>query len=119
GKRTVERNLKQALRAIANFHAHVMPVVCSLFAEPDLLAGYRESLNRHGKGPQRSMGRLRDYLRAEQELGRLRKDLNPGAAATILMSASFFRCFTEQFFEKAEPLEAFSSELIAVLVGAP
>jgi AcrR family transcriptional regulator len=115
GKNTVERNLQGALRAITEFHQHVIPVVCALFAEPDLLAAYRESLNSAGKGPHRSISRLSDYLRAEQQLGRIRSDLNAGATARILMSSCFFRSFTGQFFGKAEPFDAFAKGLLAAI----
>ena len=117
GKGSPERNLRNALRAVSDFHHRVTPVLCALFAEPDLLAAYRKSLNDQGKGPHGAIRRLREYIHAEQELGRLRKDLDPGVVARILMSSSFFRAFTEQFFGKAEPFDAFAKELITALVG--
>jgi AcrR family transcriptional regulator len=118
GRATPERNLHNALRAVSEFHHRVTPVLCALFAEPELLAAYRKSLNAEGKGPQRAIGRLRDYIRAEQDLGRLSKDLDAGLVARVLMSSSFFRSFTEQFFGRAEPFDSFSKELITALVGA-
>jgi hypothetical protein len=118
GKGSPERNLHKALRAVSEFHHRVTPTLCALFAEPELLAAYRKSLNAQGKGPHRSIRRLRDYVHAEQALGRLRKDIDADVVARILMSSSFFRSFTEQFFRRAEPFDGFSKQLITALVGA-
>ena len=52
GKSTPTQNLNKAFHAIFAFHQRVVPMLCGLFAEPELLAAYRESLTSRNKGPQ-------------------------------------------------------------------
>jgi len=117
GKATPRQNLEKALRAMFAFHQRVTPMVCALFADPELLAAYRKSLTDRNKGPHGGIARLRNYMQAEQELGRIRKGLDTQTAATILMSSSFFRSFVEQFTGRTEPFDPFSKGLLAEVLG--
>src|SRR6185437_12325994 len=74
GKATPRRNLEKALKAMFAFHTRVTPVLCALFADPDLLAAYRKSLTDRNKGPHGAISRLRNYIHAEQQLGRLPRE---------------------------------------------
>ena len=51
GKSTPQQNLGKALRAIYTFHERVIPMLCGLFADPELLIAYRKSLAGQNKGP--------------------------------------------------------------------
>src|SRR5215469_14693851 len=51
GHRSPQENLIAALGGVFKFHQHVVPASAGLFAEPELLSAYRNSLNRQGKGP--------------------------------------------------------------------
>jgi AcrR family transcriptional regulator len=122
GKGTPQRNLVKALEGIFLFHRRVTPMIAGLFAEPELLARYRKSLARSAKGPRRAISNLAEYIRREQGLGRIPSHVDPDLAATLLMSASFFRAFTEQFFDKpAGPPERvfFRQVIAAVTCGTP
>ena len=122
GKSTPQKNLEKALDGIFLFHRRVTPMIAGLFAEPALLARYRKSLTRSAKGPRRAISNLTDYIRREQGLGRIPSHVDAGLAATLLMSASFFRAFTEQFFGKpAGPSERlfFRQVIAAVTSGTP
>jgi AcrR family transcriptional regulator len=98
GRRTPRRNLETAMGGIFAFHRRVTPMLASLFAEPELLSAYRKSLTRAGKGPHRGTATLASYIRSEQALGRVDSKVDAEAAATLLMSASFFHAFGESFF---------------------
>ena len=71
GRSSAQANLATALLGIFKFHRRVVPGTAGLFAEPELLVAYRESLARQGKGPHLSMAALADYIAAEQDLGRI------------------------------------------------
>jgi AcrR family transcriptional regulator len=116
GRSTPQRNLMRALRAIFAFHERVIPMICGLFADPELLAAYRKSLTDQNKGPHGAISRVRRYIHAEQELGRIDKQIDAEIAATTLMASSFFRSFTGQFLGKDEPLEGFARRLVASLL---
>lgn len=121
GRGSAQGNLVQALDGIFKFHQRVVPASAGLFAEPELLAAYRNSLLRQGKGPHLSMRVLADYIRSEQRLGRINSHADAKHAARLIMSSSFFRAFSEQFF--GTPMQPawreFAKELIATAAPAP
>jgi len=93
GSGTPVENLLRAVKAIQTFHARVVPMLCSMFADEDLLAGFRDTLAVRQKGPQGAVGRLARYVRAEQALGRISETIDAEFAAAMLMAGSFFGAF--------------------------
>ena len=83
------------------FHQRVLPNTAALFAEPELLAAYRDSLARQKRGPHLSLAVLADYISAEQKLGRIEAKVDCKLAAYLLMAASFLRAFLEHFLGTA------------------
>jgi AcrR family transcriptional regulator len=116
GKYTPQKNLSMALSAIYRFHERIIPMLGSLFADPELLAAYRESLVRGKKGPRGGIGRLQRYISAEQELNRISSKIDPEVAATGLMAGSFFRAFMTQFFGESVPIDAALKKLVAAAI---
>ena len=117
GKATPQKNLDRALRAIFAFHQRVAPMLCALFADPMLLAAYRDSLLSRGKGPHGSIARLRKYIREEQKLDRVENKIDAELAATTLMASSFFRAFTDHFLGREESFNASSKSLVEFVLG--
>jgi AcrR family transcriptional regulator len=117
GMRTPQQNLSTALRAIFAFHERVVPMLCSLFADPQLLTAYRESLSTRNKGPHGAIARLQRYISAEQRLGRIHQSIDPETAATILMAGSFFKAFVSKFFGSPTPTPAVFTRLLAAAIG--
>ena len=117
GRSSPQENLVEALGGIFKFHERVVPGAAGLFAEPELLAAYRNSLRRQGKGPHLSMRVLEEYIRSEQELGRIASRVDAKLAACLIMSASFFRAFVQHFLGK--PMQPawneFAEQLIATV----
>jgi AcrR family transcriptional regulator len=103
GKSTPHQNLARAFRAIYGLQERVVPVLGSLFADPELLVAYRAALKGGKKPPHGPMGTLQRYIAAEQELGRLSKDLDSEMAATALVSTAFFGAFLGRFFGEPSP----------------
>jgi AcrR family transcriptional regulator len=116
GRSTPQQNLAKALRAIYSFHERVVPMLNSLFADPELLTAYRESLASRKKGPRGAIGRLQRYISAEQELNRIHPKLDPEIAATMLMASSFFKAFMTQFFAEPKPSDAVFKKLVAAII---
>ena len=115
GRNSPQANLATALRGVLKFHRRVLPATGGLFAEPELLAAYRESLARHGKGPHLSMAALADYVSAEQGSGRIASGVDAKLAAYLLMSSSFFRAFMEQF--SGRPMQPRWDQFVTQLVA--
>jgi len=99
GQGSPHENLVRVLDGIFKFHRRVVPATAGLFAEPQLLDAYRNSLKRQGKGPHLSLKVVEEYIRSEQQSGRIAAHVDANVAACLMMSASFFRAFVEQFFE--------------------
>jgi AcrR family transcriptional regulator len=121
GRSSAQANLATALLGIFKFHRRVVPGTAGLFAEPELLAAYRESLARQAKGPHLSMAALADYIATEQDLGRIDSGVEAELAAYLLMASSFFRAFMENFSGKAmQPSwNQFAKRLVAVVTPEP
>jgi hypothetical protein len=92
-------------------------MLCSLFADPQLLTAYRESLSTRNKGPHGAIARLQRYISAEQTLGRIHKSIDAETAATMLMAGSFFKAFVSKFFGRPTPTPAVFTRLVAAAVG--
>jgi AcrR family transcriptional regulator len=117
GTRTPQQNLAVGLRAIFAFHERVVPMLCGLFADPQLLTAYRESLTTRNKGPHGAIARLQKYISAEQKLGRIHKSIDAEIAATILMASSFFKAFVSKFFGVATPSAAAFKKIVAAAIA--
>jgi AcrR family transcriptional regulator len=115
GRGSPQANLTMALGGIFRFHQRATPLVAGLFADPALHAAYRASLARQGKGPHLSLKVLKDYIAAEQQLGRIDRRVDAKLAAYLLMSSSFFRAFSEEFF--GTPMRPSWSKLARQLVA--
>jgi AcrR family transcriptional regulator len=115
GRNTASANLVSAVNGIYRFQTRAAPLFAGLFAEPKLLAAYRKSLIAQNKGPHLSMGALANYIEAEQKLGRIDSHVDANLSASLLLSACFFRAFTEHFFAKSmQPSwETYAPQLVA------
>src|SRR5713101_4716730 len=69
GQNTVEKNLARVLESAFAFHFRMAPLVCSLFADQELLARVRNMMNERSMGAGRWTGVNTGYGRAEQQLG--------------------------------------------------
>jgi AcrR family transcriptional regulator len=103
GRNTPEENLEIAAKGMMAFQSRVIPMIAGLFAEREVLHKYRESLRTDDKGPHRATATIAHYLESEQQLGRLARDMDASTTANLLVSAIFFRSFTQQFFEAPAP----------------
>jgi AcrR family transcriptional regulator len=115
GKDTPQQNLESAVQGIFAFQQRVTPMLAGLFSEPELLNGYRQSLARGAKGPHKGIATLADYIRSEQALGRIDPKIDANTSAALLMSASFFRAFAENFFDQPmdPPSDLFFKQVVA------
>ena len=121
GQGSAQDNLTQAMEGIFKFHQRVVATTAGLFAEPQLLTAYRNSLKSQGKGPHLSMRMLAEYICSEQQLGRIDSRADADLAANLIMSSSFFRAFVQHFFGTSiDPAwREFAKELIATVAPAP
>lgn len=104
GQNTVQKNLERVLESAYHFHHRIASLVCSLFADRELLARVRGAMNERCIGPGRTASVLAAYLGAERRLGRVAARAVPEAAAQLLLAASFNKALYDHFYGvSAEP----------------
>jgi AcrR family transcriptional regulator len=97
GRAALEDVLEEVAGAALAFYGESFPMSVSVFSEPGLLARHREEMDRRDAGPQKANEALAAYLEAERDLGRVREDADPEAAAAMLLGACFQRAFLASF----------------------
>lgn len=105
GAGEVEKNLVTAIEGLLRFHEKVVVMLCSLVTEPELRVRFRERLGVQGRGPERGIGTLAEYIVEEQALGRISGDVDALDAARGLMAGAFFYVFTEALLGRGERLD--------------
>ena len=71
GTSTVTANLTTMVTEIERFYEASLPIAMSLFSDADLLSRHREAVRARGAGPEVITARMAEYLRGEQEAGRV------------------------------------------------
>lgn len=120
GKEPVEDVLREVARAAADFYEQGFPMAASLFSEPSLLDAHRAALRSRGAGPQAVGRAVATYLRAEQELGRINKNIHATTAAGLLLGACLERAFLGHFTdptEKRPSSDEFAGSLVDTLLN--
>jgi hypothetical protein len=119
GRGTVRGNLEKVGNGALAFMREIVPLVASLFAEPELLRAHREELRRRDEGPHLSMMAVENYIRAEQRLGRIEKRVNPKAVYALLYGACLHRIFISHFLGQTigPSDEVFIKQTVATMVN--
>jgi AcrR family transcriptional regulator len=89
GSGTVQENLAEVMQRALQFFGDVVPLMGSMFGDPQLLCRYQATFVGENGGPPHSVQAVVDYLRAEQRLGRVKVDADPEAATVILLGACY------------------------------
>lgn len=90
GRGTVEDNLADAAVQLAGLRDQIVPLELAMAADPELAAHRRKVLAAAGPSlPPGPPEALASYLAAEQQLGRVRADVDPNEAAGILLGVLF------------------------------
>ncbi|MGX1672345.1 TetR/AcrR family transcriptional regulator [Streptomyces sp. NPDC055400] len=119
GAKSVEENLTEIAREAALFYEQTFPMAASLYAEPQLKRRHEEALREMGAGPHRPIQGLDAYLRSEQEAGRVSRDADTYAAASLLLGACAQRAFAYDMApgrKPPQPLDEFAAGLARTLL---
>ena len=73
------------------------PMAVSIFGSPELLAEHRDSVRSRGFGPEGAVAIAAAQLAREQSTGRIRKDADVEAAASLLVGFAFHQAFLAVF----------------------
>ena len=105
GRGTVRETLEEAATNALAYYGEIVPMAASIFSEPALLVRHREGLHKRGAGPRMVNEALAAYLGAEERLGRVREDVDPEAAAAMLLGACYQRAFFRSYLGEDAPAE--------------
>ena len=100
GTRTVKTNLLWFARHADGVLDELVPLIAAAFGDPDLLATLREQMA-DADPAHIATAIVVDYLRAEQDLGRVGPNIDPAAAAGTIVSLCHDRAF--QRFLRGQP----------------
>jgi AcrR family transcriptional regulator len=93
GEGELEENLVEVMLAGLGFLRGAMPIWLALATDPALRKQYFRRLSDEGRGPHRAIDGIAAYLRAEQRLGRVRAEVDPGAVAQAFLSSLVGQAF--------------------------
>jgi len=121
GLDTVRKNLEHVLESAFAFHHRITPLVCSLFADQELLVKVRGMMNERSMGPRRAAFAIAAYLRAEQQLGRVAASAVAETFAELLIAVSFNAALCDQFFcggsDKGKARQRLREAVRALMIG--
>jgi AcrR family transcriptional regulator len=90
GEGTVEDNLIEAAVQLAGLRDQIMPLELAMAADPELAAQRRHVMEAAGTSlPPGPPAAVASYIAAEQQLGRIRADVDPQEAAAVLLGMLF------------------------------
>jgi AcrR family transcriptional regulator len=115
GEGSIRDHLEEVARTALDFYVEATPLAAAALAAPDI----REGLRLQNAGPHRGNAMLAIYLRLEQRLGRIHKDVSPEAAAALLLGACQQRAMHLPFLGADAvimPADQFARELVAGLL---
>lgn len=118
GQNTVQKNLERVLESAFAFHFRMTPLMCSLFADQELLVRVRNLMKERSMGPARSTSVIAAYLRAEQQLGRVASAAVPETVAELMLAASFHTALCDHFFHSGSAGEAKAHRQLRDMVRA-
>lgn len=119
GSGSVGVRLEELVAQALAFYRRNLPLSGALFSSPELLASHRSGLLASGAGPHRAVELLAEYLRAEAGLGRVSRQVEPGAGAALLLGACFQRAFLDTYMGAAVSDDAdtrFGRDLVEALL---
>jgi len=97
GRGPVADTLVEIALAAVTYYSEAVPIISSLFSEPEILVRHQQALREENAGPHLALSALSAHLRAEQRIGRLSKTLDAEAASALLLGACFQRAFLRRF----------------------
>jgi AcrR family transcriptional regulator len=91
GSRSVRDNLVELLESLEAFYTRITPILAAVQADGELRDLFAARGAEDDIGPHRGLAPIADYLSRERDLGRVRVDLDPDAAALIIVGVAYQR----------------------------
>lgn len=115
GTQSLCASLEAISLAALHFYKELIPLSASLFADPQLLLRHQAWMAEHG-GPEHIYERVAAYIRAEQQIGRIRQHYAPRAVSAALLGPCFQYAFMQHFLGK-DPLQQSEQEFVTSMLA--
>jgi AcrR family transcriptional regulator len=109
GEATVEENLVPWAQEVLSLMRDNQPIFFALMSDRAVFARFKERLRERQTGPFALYRAAESYVRAEQELGRVNRDVSPEIVAAILVGA----CRDQVVAHAVTPTKSFTPETFA------
>ena len=117
GENTVEANLVPWVEELVSLIRDNQPIFFALMSDRSVFARFKERVRERQTGLVAVFKAAADYVRAEQELGRVDAAVQPEVVATILIGAARDHTFTRALAGIAAPsADGFARELVRTVV---
>lgn len=97
GTGDVRDNLIDLTEGLLTFYVASFPTSVSIFSSQALLTAWRAQMTGRGAGPRSPLRTVERYLQGEIDLGRIARDLDAYAVASMLCGAAFQHAFLACF----------------------
>ena len=104
--------IRAAFASLERFFDDVLPVFHAAQADPELRAALAAFVEAKHLGPQKGVQLLGNYLRAQQEAGRVRADADADAIALLIIDCAFARTARAQMLLHNDEQQLPSSEAV-------
>lgn len=121
GLGTVCANLARVGHITLRYYAEVLPSIVAALADVSLLPDHRKWFEEHPFGCGRLAETVRAYVAREQQLGRVRADVEPSFVAEMLLGNCLRRVIGRMFYRdliRSDSDEGFSERLAEQLTSA-
>jgi AcrR family transcriptional regulator len=95
GKGSVRKNLELVVAGAMDFYRGILPITAGCLSERKLLEEQRRFFQKTNTGPMRMIGHVANYVRREQQLGRISTRISAEHFSRMLLGACFHQAFTE------------------------
>jgi AcrR family transcriptional regulator len=113
GEGSVETNLEPWVDELVSLMRENQPIFFALMGDRNVFQRFKTRIRERQTGLVAVVKAASDYVRAEQELGRIDRRVDAGIVATILIGAARDHTFTSALTDNVvEPAEGFARELV-------
>jgi AcrR family transcriptional regulator len=119
GTGAVRENLEEVATQALAFHRGILPMIAGCVAQRDLLLAQRRWFLETRRGPLRHLEALTEYLKREQELGRISDTASAAHAARLLLGTSFAQAFLLELMGESAALGSdpqFAERIVSALL---
>ncbi|MCK2219578.1 TetR/AcrR family transcriptional regulator [Actinomadura sp. ATCC 31491] len=116
GTGDVAGNLTAFTLAALEFYTRAAGIAAGVIADPSLMAGFRAMLAASGSGPHLPILALAEVIADEQRRDRVDREIDPGAAASMLMGACFHRANLSYYVDPPGDDAAWAATLVDTLL---